>query len=296
MMDLEKPACGRVVVDDYVERRPGALLRLRGLLGEYSTLGREQPAGSAPARRPRNPQARDGNAPGGFRRWIPSWANPPPRQNLPRHREDAGSVNDDDDDDDPESCKDPRQQPDQTSGKRHSFVLLCIPFMRWGTKARQPDVCAVRSDQSFFRLLRVSHAAYRTRRPWSRLKRVTLLRLVKFEMFRNRLVDISQSPFLPVGEGFDHEPAETEPPVGANLMTHLFENPDHADISPVLFKRIPWKTRARLEACPVRGSSVGWGVQYVEALDGLCVFLFGCLGFLACLAVSVAWTVAKHDI
>ncbi|KAK2022198.1 hypothetical protein LX32DRAFT_603295 [Colletotrichum zoysiae] len=176
---------------------------------------------------------------------------------------------------------DPRRRPDQASSKRHSFVLLCIPFMRWGTKAHQPDVCAVRSDQAFFRLLRASHAAYRTQHLWSRLK---------------RLVSISQSPFLPVGAGFDHESAETEPPVGANLMMHLFENPDHADILPVLFRRIPRKTRARLEACPVKGSSVGWGVQYVEAPDGLYVFVFGCLGFLGCLAVSVAWTVVKHDI
>ncbi|EFQ26760.1 uncharacterized protein GLRG_02580 [Colletotrichum graminicola M1.001] len=173
------------------------------------------------------------------------------------------------------------QQPDRPTSKRHSFVLLCIPFMRWGTKAHQPDVCAVRSDQAFFRLLRMSHVAYRTQHPWSWLK---------------RLVNISQPPFPPISADFDHEPAETEPLIGANLTMHLFENPEHADIFPVLFKRIPGKTRERLEACPVRGSSVGWGVQYVEALNVLYVFLFGCLGFLVCLGISAAWTVVKHDI
>ncbi|WDK17687.1 hypothetical protein CGRA01v4_08970 [Colletotrichum graminicola] len=134
--------------------------------------------------------------------------------------------------------------------------------MRWGTKAHQPDVCAVRSDQAFFRLLRMSHVAYRTQHPWSWLKRVTLLKLVKFDMFRNQLVNISQPPFPPISADFDHEPAETEPLIGANLTMHLFENPEHADIFPVLFKRIPGKTRERLEACPVRGSSVGWGVHH----------------------------------
>ncbi|KAK1985895.1 hypothetical protein LZ30DRAFT_335677 [Colletotrichum cereale] len=241
------PACGRVVLDDYVENSPGALSRLEELLGEYSKLRWEQLAYSAPAQQTSNPQTRDCNGPSSFRRWIASWVNALPQQSLPRHRADAGAVNDDDDDD-PESCKDQRQKPGQTSSRHHSFVLLCIPFLRWGTKAHQPDVCAVRSDQGFFRLLCIAHAAYRTQYPWSWLRRVTLLRLVKFEMFRNRLVNISQFPFLPIGVEFDHEPADTEPPIGANLMMHLFENPDHADIFPVLFKRIPRKTRARLEA------------------------------------------------
>ncbi|KAK1596877.1 uncharacterized protein LY79DRAFT_676935 [Colletotrichum navitas] len=198
--------------------------------------------------------------------------------NLPHHREDSGSSNGDED---PKSCKGPGQQLNQTPSKRHSIVLLCTPFMRWGTKAHQPDVCAVRSGQAFFSLLRMSYAAYRTKHPWSWLK---------------SLVNISQSPFLPVSADFEHEPAETEPPIGANLMMHLFENTGHVDILPVLFKRIPRRTKERLEACHVWGSSVGWGVQYVEALNGLYVFLFGCLGFLVCLGISVAWMVVKHDI
>ncbi|WDK17688.1 hypothetical protein CGRA01v4_08971 [Colletotrichum graminicola] len=90
------PACGRVVLDEYIENSPDALSRLEELLGGYSTLRWEQRAHSAPARQPGNPQTREGNGPSGFRRWISSWANPP-QHNLPRQREDAGSSNGDED-------------------------------------------------------------------------------------------------------------------------------------------------------------------------------------------------------
>ncbi|KDN72405.1 hypothetical protein CSUB01_00088 [Colletotrichum sublineola] len=168
-----------VVIDDYVENSPAALSRLQELLDRYSTLRWERPARSVSAKQSDNPQTRDGSGPSGSRRWSTSWADASRQRNLPRNREDSGSVNYGED---PESCNDPRQPPDQTSRKWHISVMLCIPSMRWGTKAHQPDVCAVRSGQGFFRLLRVSHAAYRAQHPWSWLKRVMLLRLIKLEL------------------------------------------------------------------------------------------------------------------
>lgn len=62
---------------------------------------------------------------------------------------------------------------------------------------------------------------------------------------------------------------------------HLYEHPDHADVLPTLFKKIPKKLRTKLEACPRKGSSVGWGVQFVEGLDLLMLFLVGVTGFVA---------------
>ncbi|KAI3551927.1 hypothetical protein CSPX01_00603 [Colletotrichum filicis] len=153
--------------------------------------------------------------------------------------------------------------------------------MRWGTKAYQPDVCDIRSDQNFFHLLRASHETYRAQSRWSCLK---------------RLVNISRSSFLPIGPDFNHETADTEPPIGVNLMMHLFENPDHADIFPVLFNRIPRKMREKLQPCPIKGGSDGWGMQFMETPNELYAFMFGCAGFLLCLAISVTWTLVKSDV
>ncbi|KAF4831559.1 hypothetical protein CGCTS75_v005151 [Colletotrichum tropicale] len=178
----------------------------------------------------------------------------------------------------------------------HKFVLLCIPYMRWGTKAHQPDVCAIESDQQFFNFLRASYDTYRTQGRWNWLRSVKAIDLVKFELFRNELANVYDSAFSPVGSDFEYEQSDTEPPIGPNLMMHLFENPNHADIFPVLLRRIPRKMKERLRPCPKKGSSIGWGVQFKETLNGMYVFAFGCIGFLLCLVISVVYTLKKDDI
>ncbi|KAF4841854.1 hypothetical protein CGCSCA4_v009148 [Colletotrichum siamense] len=178
----------------------------------------------------------------------------------------------------------------------HKFVLLCIRYMRWGTKAHQPDVCAVESDQQFFNFLHASYDTYRAQGRWHWLRSVKSIDLVKFELFRNELANVFDSAFSPVGSDFEYEQSDTEPPIGSNLMMHLFENPEHADIFPVLLRRIPKKMKERLRPCPRKGSSIGWGVHFKETLNGMYVFAFGCIGFMLCLAISVVYTVVKDDI
>ncbi|KAK1452934.1 hypothetical protein CCUS01_01951, partial [Colletotrichum cuscutae] len=162
-------------------------------------------------------------------------------QNLPQHHEVLSSNGKD-----PDLCKASGKQLGRPLVLRHSFVVLCIPFMRWGTKAYQPDVCGIRSDQNFFHMLRASYETYRAQSRWSWLKRVEVIDFFKVYFFRTQLVNISRSFFLLIGPDFDHETADTEPPIGVNLMMHLFENPEHANIFPVLFKSIPRKIRERL--------------------------------------------------
>ncbi|KAI1200745.1 hypothetical protein F5X97DRAFT_292802, partial [Nemania serpens] len=77
---------------------------------------------------------------------------------------------------------------------------------------------------------------------------------------------------------------------------HLFENPDHADVTLFLYHRFPKKLRAQLEACSVKGSSIGWGVEFVEGIDWYAVFILGCLGFLTCLLIAVSWAAARGDV
>ena len=86
------------------------------------------------------------------------------------------------------------------------------------------------------------------------------------------------------------------PPIGPNILVHFFENPDHASVLPDLFRRIPKKLREKLIPCQQKGAVIGWGMQFVEGADTFMVFISGCMGFLACLLVALAWTVAKDDV
>lgn len=86
------------------------------------------------------------------------------------------------------------------------------------------------------------------------------------------------------------------PPVGPNLLMHLFEHPEDAEVLPVLFRKIPKKLRDKLQACPRKGSAVGWGVQFVEGLNWFAVFVCGCVGFMAALLLAMVWSGVKHDV
>ncbi|KAL5888219.1 hypothetical protein ACKVWC_003488 [Pyricularia oryzae] len=179
---------------------------------------------------------------------------------------------------------------------QHNFVLLCVPFMRHGAKLFQPETCTINSDREFFQAVRYHYRRGRGSTAWSRLRKVRSLKFVKFEVYQSELVDIQQCPSMPPNLlDYLYEPAESNPPVGPNLLMHLFEHPDHAEVLPVLFRRIP-KKLSRLQACQRTGSSVGWGIQIHEGLDWVALFYCGCVGFAACLITAVAWTVVRDDL
>ncbi|KAI8714039.1 hypothetical protein NCS52_01123200 [Fusarium sp. LHS14.1] len=134
---------------------------------------------------------------------------------------------------------------------------------------------------------------------WRWFRRVTSIEFVKFEFFLSELVNIQQCPSLPGRQDrveYNFEQVDIDPPIGPNLLSHLFENPDHAEVLPVLFNRIPKKMRKRLSACPRKGSSTGWGISFIETLDTFVVFLFGCIGFTISLVAAVVYTVIMGDI
>lgn len=202
----------------------------------------------------------------------------------------------------------------------HNFVLLCVPFMRTA-KLHQPEVCRINSDREFFRVLRYYYASERKTSPWIHLRTVRAIKFVKvgrgpydailrdngfnarqLETYRSLLVDVQESPSIPPDNQVGHEysndplPAETNPPIGPNLLMHLFEHPEDADVLPVLFRKIPKKLRSKLEPCPVKGSAVGWGVQFVEGMNWFVIFICGCVGFAWALIFAVAWSTVRGDI
>lgn len=124
-------------------------------------------------------------------------------------------------------------------------------------------------------------------------------------MYRKEFVDIHDSPSVPDRDNeeearqnyvYDPLPARSNPPIGPNLLMHLFQHPEHADVQPVLYGKIPRKLRDRLEPCPVKGSAVGWGVHFTEGVDWVALFSYGCIGFSCSLIFAVAWSIARGDI
>lgn len=91
-------------------------------------------------------------------------------------------------------------------------------------------------------------------------------------------------------------PVEVMPPIGSNLLMHLFENPEDAETIPMLYRKIPKKLRDKLTACPVRGSSVGWGLHYVEGMNWLAFLAYGSFGFGFALLAALVWMPLKSDV
>lgn len=63
-----------------------------------------------------------------------------------------------------------------------------------------------------------------------------------------------------------------------------------------MYRKIPKKLRDTLQACPVKGSSVGWGVHFTEGVNWVALFSYGCIGFFFALIFAVAWSIARGDI
>lgn len=129
--------------------------------------------------------------------------------------------------------------------------------------------------------------------------------LFQLEVYRKEFVDIHDSPSVPDQEDkeeakrnytYDPLPALSNPPIGPNLLMHMFQNPEHADSEPVLYRKIPKKLHSRLEPCPVKGSAVGWGVHFKEGVNWVALFACGLTGFSCALAFAVAWSIARGDI
>ncbi|KAJ9150874.1 hypothetical protein NKR23_g3369 [Pleurostoma richardsiae] len=286
-----KCRCGQQLFDDFIELHPGALIRLENLLKGYDDVNvPAEPAGTRDNQGPR----------GGWRdsfsaalslchRFVLYGRTPGLPQHCP-NPSDAIELG---------TCIS-SPEPGQAN---HNFVLLCVPFLQWGIKVHQAEICTINSDQEFFRLLQRAYKVHR--RPmgaWKSLRKVRAIHFVKFEMYRSKLADIQMCPSIPPEDhsrteyAYEPRPAETIPPIGPNLLMHLFEHPTHADVLPVLYRRFPKKLRSRLEACPRKGSSVGWGIQFVEGADWFMIFAYGCLGFCICLCTAVTWSVRKGDV
>ncbi|KAI4220081.1 MAG: hypothetical protein L6R40_008696 [Gallowayella cf. fulva] len=89
----------------------------------------------------------------------------------------------------------------------------------------------------------------------------------KFELHPQELVDIRKVPDMPPEsrrEEYLYQTCDLIPPIGENLMTHLFHHPHEANERAITFMRSPKKRKQPLTICSQVGTSVGWGIQLVE--------------------------------
>lgn len=279
-----KCRCGRSMFDDFIERRPGAARDLEQSLNQSTVAGSGPPQGQRSATTSPSNNLPTTIRVEGQNSWnVDSSLETPPRsyEPCPRRRvKDSVSIN----------C-DP---------ERH-WLLVCARSKERPTSLTQLDLCSTTSDKELFQELRLTYMSLKGK--WARIfsfRKVQSIRFVQFELHIKDLVDIRKVPDMP-SETKKHEylyqPCDLVPPVGENLMAHLFHHPEDANERSITCLRAPKKRKAKLSICPQQGTSVGWGIHLVEGWVVARVWLLVLLLFFGgSVAFGVCWAVLQRDV
>ncbi|KAK5015915.1 hypothetical protein LTR16_003441 [Cryomyces antarcticus] len=155
------------------------------------------------------------------------------------------------------------------------------------------DEAKITSDKYLAKKLRKLY--FEKNRRWYKalkLRGLTTIVFVEFEVHQNRFTDIRACPAMPPLNSRDYifEPADLIPPVGSQYLLHLFEHPEDYDRERTAYLRMP-KKRGRLDA------GVGYGISLVEGFLADRVWAFIVIIFVVgSLAFAVTWTCVKQDI
>ncbi|KAI4688226.1 uncharacterized protein J4E84_005156 [Alternaria hordeiaustralica] len=195
---------------------------------------------------------------------------------------------------------------------QESWLLTCANEGRLTPKIVHLDVNEgrVRSDKDLALALR-EHYDQLNRRwfNWARLRGLTTIEFVQFEVHRNRFADIRATPSMPPKSAassastsepeksaapsqhpYTFEPNDLLPPVGSTYLLHLFKHPQDYEGELITYLRSP-KRRQRLEF------GMGWGVHLVEGFLAQRVWAvtMGVCG-LGSAVFAILWTVRKGDV
>ncbi|KAL8815670.1 MAG: hypothetical protein Q9223_005218 [Gallowayella weberi] len=98
-------------------------------------------------------------------------------------------------------------------------------------------------------------------------------------------------------DDYSFQPCDLLPPVGENLMTHLFHHPHEANEMAITYRRSPKKRKEKLEVCPQSGTNVGWGIHLVEGWAITRIWILAFAVFLASsLIFAIAWALLEYDL
>ncbi|KAH7120863.1 hypothetical protein B0J11DRAFT_532793 [Dendryphion nanum] len=184
------------------------------------------------------------------------------------------------------------------------WLLTCANEGRFTPKIVHIDVneAKVKSDKDLALALRGHYEQLNHRwLKWARLRGLTTIEFVQFEVHRNRFADIRASPSMPPRsstttpkapseEPYSFEPVDLMPPVGSTYLLHLFKHPSDYDGELITYLRAP-KRRERLEF------GMGWGINLVEGFLAQRVWLFLMTVFGVGSAIfAILWTIKKGDV
>ena len=191
-----------------------------------------------------------------------------------------------------------------------SWLLTCANEGKLTPKIVHLDVNEgrIKSDKDLALALR-QHYDQLNRRwfNWARLRGLTTVEFVQFEVHRNRFADIRATPSMPPRSSsssvseietsnspsqhpYTFEPVDLLPPVGSTYLLHLFKHPNDYDGEMITYLRSP-KRRSRLEF------GMGWGIHLVEGFLAQKVWAVAmAICLLASVAFAVMWTIRKNDV
>lgn len=194
-----------------------------------------------------------------------------------------------------------------------SWLLTCANEGKLTPKVVHIDVneSRIRSDKDLALALCEHHDQLNRKwYSWARLRGLTTIEFVQFEIHRNRFADIRAAPSMPPKSAsssitspdpeksssspsqhpYTFEPNDLLPPVGSTYLLHLFKHPNDYDGELITYLRCP-KRRARLEF------GMAWGVHLVEGFlaQQVWAFVMAICG-LGSAAFAIAWTFKKGDV
>ncbi|KAF2010568.1 hypothetical protein BU24DRAFT_414141 [Aaosphaeria arxii CBS 175.79] len=184
------------------------------------------------------------------------------------------------------------------------WLLTCANEGRFTPKIVHLDVnpVRIRSDKDLALALR-EHYDQLNRRwtKWARLRGLTTIEFVQFEVHRNRFADIRASPSMPPRSSssspkspsehpYAFEPIDLMPPVGSAYLLHLFKHPNDYDGELITYLRSP-KRRERLEF------GMGWGINLVEGFLAQKVWLLLTVVFgIGSAIFAVLYSIGRGDV
>ncbi|KAL8833541.1 MAG: hypothetical protein Q9176_007938 [Flavoplaca citrina] len=284
---LDMKNCGQRLFDDFIETRPGAAEELRAAL---HTVDQQRPTSQYPVASSQS-----------YPRTTTMSGSANPNSAIPR----AGVI--DYAITPPTTIYDPQRGSGTLSSStwvnipESKWLLICTQAWRRPTSLLHLDLCSTTSDKQLFTDL---HQTYlELRKVWWQklsLKVVQSIRFVQFELHPNDLVDVRKVPDMPPESRKDeylYQPCDLIPPIGENLMTHLFHHPHEANDRAITIKRSPKKRKQRLAVCLRMGTNIGWGIHLVEGWAMTKLWLLALvISSLGGMVFAVTWSVIKHDI
>lgn len=187
---------------------------------------------------------------------------------------------------------------------RCRWLHLCLKKRPYATQLESLHVCIDDNqhkfiDATFFKALR---KAYYGRRTWrdKALFALRKIQFVEFELCPDNLVDhITPNRLPPTVDEYEFQPTNKLPPIGEEHLMHLFTTCSvPLPNSSLYLRHIPKrKSQALCFQSDRIGGNIGWGLHFVESLNGsLAVTVMFVVSLVLGIVFAVCWSIWKKDV